>query len=369
MALNMLQILFLLVSFSAITSYINSKYLKMPAAVGVTIASVVLITLLNYLEKNNLDNGLLDHIQAMLNQFNFYDFLLNGIIGFLLFASAIKFEISNLKRWWWQISLLATVGVLISTIIIGATLYGFGTLIGVNIPFAYCLLFGAIMSPTDPIAAVATFKEMRSKNPNAVPKHIEIKLLGESLFNDGMGIVIFLTVLGLVTAGGDILDNLSFSKITMSLIQEIIGGILFGLLSGHICKYFLKRIKGDNFIEPALFTLALCIGSYEGALMLHFSAPIAVVVAGLVVGHKVKQIYSKHQLEHLHLMWEFLDELLNASLFALMGITIMFINFDFKLFMLGVIGFLIVLLGRYLSVQSIFLIPNMRGKVLQTAIK
>lgn len=150
MALNMLQILFLLVSFSAITSYINSKYLKMPAAVGVTIASVVLITLLNYLEKNNLDNGLLDHIQAMLNQFNFYDFLLNGIIGFLLFASAIKFEISNLKRWWWQISLLATVGVLISTIIIGATLYGFGTLIGVNIPFAYCLLFGAIMSPTDP---------------------------------------------------------------------------------------------------------------------------------------------------------------------------------------------------------------------------
>ena len=366
MSYNFLQILFLLVSFSALSSYLNSKYLKLPAAVGVTIASLVLVGVINYWNKNS-SSGFLQNIQLLINSFNFYDFLLNGIIGFLLFASAIKFEIANLKRWWWQISLLSTIGVVISTLCIGGLIYGLGLVLNIHLPLLYCMLFGAIMSPTDPIAAVATFKDMRSQNPNAVPKHIEIKLLGESLFNDGMGIVVFLTVLGLIT-GGNVDESLSFSKIGPSLVKEIFGAIIFGFICGWICKYFLKQIKNDNFIEVALFTLALCIGSYEGAIMLHFSAPISVVVSGLVVGHKVKQIYSEKQLHHLHLFWEFIDEILNTSLFALIGVTVVFIHFDLKSFVIGIIGFFAVLLGRYFSLVSIFIVPKMKGKILNGSI-
>ena len=366
MSYNFLQILFLLVSFSALSSYLNSKYLKLPAAVGVTIASLVLVCVINYWNKNS-SSVFLQNIQVLINSFNFYDFLLNGIIGFLLFASAIKFEITNLKRWWWQISLLSTIGVVISTLCIGGLIYGLGLLLNVHLPLLYCMLFGAIMSPTDPIAAVATFKDMRSQNPTAVPKHIEIKLLGESLFNDGMGIVVFLTVLGLIT-GGNVDESLSFSKIGLSLVKEIFGAIIFGFICGWICKYFLKQITNDNFIEVALFTLALCIGSYEGAIMLHFSAPISVVVSGLVVGHKVKQLYSEKQLHHLHLFWEFIDEILNTSLFALIGVTVVFIHFDLKSFVIGIIGFFAVLLGRYLSLVSIFIVPKMKGKILNGSI-
>lgn len=366
MSYNFLQILFLLVSFSALSAYLNSKYLKLPAAVGVTIASLVLVGVINYWNKNS-SSGFLQNIQLLINSFNFYDFLLNGIIGFLLFASAIKFEIANLKRWWWQISLLSTIGVVISTLCIGGLIYGLGLVLNIHLPLLYCMLFGAIMSPTDPIAAVATFKDMRSQNPNAVPKHIEIKLLGESLFNDGMGIVVFLTVLGLIT-GGNVGESLSFSKIGLSLVKEIFGAIIFGFICGWICKYFLKQIKNDNFIEVALFTLALCIGSYEGAIMLHFSAPISVVVSGLVVGHKVKQLYSEKQLHHLHLFWEFIDEILNTSLFALIGVTVVFIHFDLKSFVIGIIGFFAVLLGRYLSLVSIFIVPKMKGKILNGSI-
>lgn len=366
MLYNFLQILFLLVSFSALSSYLNSRYLKLPAAVGVTIASLILVGIINYWNKNS-NSGFLQNIQFLINSFNFYDFLLNGIIGFLLFASAIKFEIVNLKRWWWQISLLSTIGVVISTLSIGGLIYVLGLLLNIQLPLLYCMLFGAIMSPTDPIAAVATFKDMRSQNPNAVPKHIEIKLLGESLFNDGMGIVVFLTVLGLIT-GGNVDESLSFSRIGLSLVKEIFGAIIFGFICGWICKYFLKSIKNDNFIEVALFTLALCIGSYEGAIMLHFSAPISVVVSGLVVGHKVKQLYSEKQLHHLHLFWEFIDEILNTSLFALIGVTVVFIHFDLKSFVIGIIGFFAVLLGRYLSLVSIFIRPKMKGKILNGSI-
>lgn len=369
---NFLQILFLLVSFSAITSYINSKYLKLPAAVGVTVAAVILVIVVNYLDRNHFGSGFTSNIQALVKSFNFYDFLLNGIIGFLLFASAIKFEISNLKRWWWQISLLSTIGVVISTVSIGAIIYAICSLLNVAMPISYCMLFGAIMSPTDPIAAVAAFKEIRQSNPNnpeAVPKHIEIKLLGESLFNDGMGIVVFLTILGYAINTQTNIDlSTSVSSIFVSLTQEIVGAVILGLVSGNICKYFLKKIKGNNFTEIALFSLTLCVGSYELALMLHFSAPIAVVVAGLVVGHKVKQLYSDHQLHHLHLFWEFIDELLNTSLFALMGITVVFIHFDLQLFLLGVLGYFVVLFGRYISLITIFFVPKRYGKVLHGAI-
>ena len=362
---TVLEILFLMITFSAFSYYINRKYMRLPDAVGMTIVSMLIVTVSHYFAYNL---NLIDLIkfENHLKEFNFYDFLLNGVLLFLLFASAIKFEITNLKKWWWQITTLATLGVVISTFIIGSLVYGFVyllLLIGGEfyIPYIYCLLLGAILSPTDPPAAIAVFKEMANKGTPA-PQHIEVKLLGESLFNDGMGIVLFLTILGVITGKSE----LTVSSVSISLITEIVGAIILGLVFGIVYRFFLKHIH--EFTGIALFTLSLAIGTYIRANILHFSAPIAVVVAGLMIGQNIKKIYDEEQIHHLHLFWNFIDEVLNASLFALIGIVVLIIDFNWILVSLGVITFLCTLFGRYLSIASSFFYPNKKGKVLNGSI-
>ena len=354
-----------MVTFSAFSYYVNRKYMKLPDAVGMTIVSMLIVTISHYLAYNL---NLIDLIkfENHLKEFNFYDFLLNGVLLFLLFASAIKFEITNLKKWWWQITTLATLGVVISTFTIGSLVYGFVYLFSLingefHIPYIYCLLLGAILSPTDPPAAIAVFKEMANKGTPA-PQHIEVKLLGESLFNDGMGIVLFLTILGVITGKSE----MTVSSVSVSLITEIVGAIILGLIFGIIYRFFLKHIH--EFTGIALFTLSLAIGTYIGANLLHFSAPIAVVVAGLMIGQNIKKIYNEEQIHHLHLFWDFIDEVLNASLFALIGIVVLIIDFNWILISLGVITFLCTLFGRYLSIASSFFYPNKKGKVLNGSI-
>ena len=362
---TVLEILFLMITFSAFSYYINRKYMRLPDAVGMTIVSMLIVTVSHYFAYNL---NLIDLIkfENHLKEFNFYDFLLNGVLLFLLFASAIKFEITNLKKWWWQITTLATLGVVISTFIIGSLVYGFVyllLLIGGEfyIPYIYCLLLGAILSPTDPPAAIAVFKEMANKGTPA-PQHIEVKLLGESLFNDGMGIVLFLTILGVITGKSE----LTVSSVSISLITEIVGAIILGLVFGIVYRFFLKHIH--EFTGIALFTLSLAIGTYISANILHFSAPIAVVVAGLMIGQNIKKIYDEEQIHHLHLFWDFIDEVLNASLFALIGIVVLIIDFNWILISLGVITFLCTLFGRYLSIASSFFYPNKKRKVLNGSI-
>ena len=339
--------------------------MKLPDAVGMTIVSIFIVTVSHYIAYNL---NLIDLIkfENHLKEFNFYDFLLNGVLLFLLFASAIKFEINNLKKWWWQITTFATLGVVISTFTIGSLVYGFVYLFSLingefHIPYIYCLLLGAILSPTDPPAAIAVFREMANKGTPA-PQHIEVKLLGESLFNDGMGIVLFLTILGVITGKSE----LTVSSVSISLITEIVGAIILGLIFGIIYRFFLKHIH--EFTGIALFTLSLAIGTYIGANLLHFSAPIAVVVAGLMIGQNIKKIYDEEQIHHLHLFWDFIDEVLNASLFALIGIVVLIIDFNWILISLGVITFLCTLFGRYLSIASSFFYPNKKGKVLNGSI-
>ena len=354
-----------MVTFSAFSYYVNRKYMKLPDAVGMTIVSILIVTVSHYIAYNL---NLIDLIkfENHLKEFNFYDFLLNGVLLFLLFASAIKFEINNLKKWWWQITTLATLGVVISTFIIGSLVYGFVYLLSLiggefYIPYIYCLLLGAILSPTDPPAAIAVFREMANKGTPA-PQHIEVKLLGESLFNDGMGIVLFLTILGVITGKSE----LTVSSLSISLITEIVGAIILGLIFGIVYRFFLKHIH--EFTGIALFTLSLAIGTYISANILHFSAPIAVVVAGLMIGQNIKKIYDEEQIHHLHLFWDFIDEVLNASLFALIGIVVLIIDFNWILVSLGVITFLCTLFGRYLSIASSFFYPNKKGKVLNGSI-
>ena len=362
---TVLEILFLMVTFSAFSYYVNRKYMKLPDAVGMTIVSMLIVTVSHYFAYNL---NLIDLIkfENHLKEFNFYDFLLNGVLLFLLFASAIKFEINNLKKWWWQITTLATLGVVISTFTIGSLVYGFVYLFSLisvefHIPYIYCLLLGAILSPTDPPAAIAVFREMANKGTPA-PQHIEVKLLGESLFNDGMGIVLFLTILGVITGKAE----LTVSSVSISLIIEIIGAIILGLVSGAVYRFFLKHVY--EFTGIALFTLSLAIGTYIGANLLHFSAPIAVVVAGLMIGQNIKKIYDEEQIHHLHLFWDFIDEVLNASLFALIGIVVLIIDFNWTLISLGIITFFCTPLGRYLSIASSFFYPNKKGKVLNGSI-
>ena len=357
---SILEILFILITFSAISSYLNNRFLKFPSAVGITIISMLLVLLLSSVTKTHDVVSFIDFraIEKLINSFNFYNFLVNGILVFLLFASAIKFEISNLKNWWWQISILATIGVVISAIFIGSLIWlAAMTFSNVELPFIYCLLFGAILSPTDPPAAVAVFKSMGGK----APKHIEVKLLGESLFNDGMGIVLFLTILGIING-----KELTATSITISLFQELFGAVFLGLLFGYGYKFLLKKM--EDFTSIALLTVSLAIGSYVVASHFHFSAPIATVVAGLVIGHNIKKLYNNEQIHHLHLFWDFIDEVLNASLFALIGLVVVFINFSWELLVLGILAFICTLIGRYLAIHTSFFYPNRKGKVLNGSI-
>ena len=357
---SILEILFILITFSAISSYLNNRFLKFPSAVGITIISMFLVLLLSSVTKTHDVVSFIDfrEIEKLINSFNFYNFLVNGILVFLLFASAIKFEISNLKNWWWQISILATIGVVISAIFIGSLIWlAAMTFSNVELPFIYCLLFGAILSPTDPPAAVAVFKSMGGK----APKHIEVKLLGESLFNDGMGIVLFLTILGIING-----KELTATSITISLFQELFGAVFLGLLFGYGYKFLLKKM--EDFTSIALLTVSLAIGSYVVASHFHFSAPIATVVAGLVIGHNIKKLYNNEQIHHLHLFWDFIDEVLNASLFALIGLVVVFINFSWELLVLGILAFICTLIGRYLAIHTSFFYPNRKGKVLNGSI-
>ena len=356
----MLEVLFFLFTFTAISGYLNSKVFKLPFFLGTAISSLTLMLILEFVAKY-LELETFNQLESMFKQIDFESFVLKGVIVFLLFASAIKFEIANLKKWWWQITTLATVGVVVSMFAIAGLIYLVGWMLGTEFDILYCLLFGAIISPTDPPAAMAVLRSMKSNGRPGAPAHIEIKLLGESLFNDGMGIVLFLTILGLIHG-----KEFNFLHVTFDMIVEIFGAIILGSIWGFVYKLIINTVK--NFNVLVLFTLSLAIGSFVSADYAHVSSPIAVVIAGLFIGHNLSKKFEGEQLEHLHKFWDFVDELLNASLFTLMGVTVLFIHFSFELVMVGILSFFLVILGRYIGLMICFAYPKWKGKVLNGSI-
>ncbi|MEE8342528.1 MAG: sodium:proton antiporter, partial [Gammaproteobacteria bacterium] len=248
-------------------------------------------------------------------------------------------NLNDLKEQKWVILSLATFGVLISTFLIGVMSWLILNQLGISLPFIYCLVFGALISPTDPIAVMGILKTV------SAPKSLEIKIAGESLFNDGVGIVVFLIIVGLATGQADT----QASEIILLLLQETGGGALFGLVLGFGGFFFLRSI--DNYQVEILITLALVMGGYSAASALHLSGPITMVVAGLVIGNHGRWFaMSETTRERLDNFWELVDEVLNAVLFVLIGLEILLLSISQQYVLAGVACIPAVLLARFISV-------------------
>ena len=267
----------------------------------------------------------LDEQATMLvKSIDFNEALLHGMLSFLLFAGALHVNINDLREQKWVIGTLATIGVISSTFIIGTIMYYVLQWLGIPVAYIYCLLFGSLISPTDPIAVMGILKLV------GAPKTLETKIAGESLFNDGVGVVVFLVLLGIATGG----DEVSAMHVINLFAIEALGGVFFGLGLGFLGFFMLRGV--DNYQVEALITLALVSGGYAFAESIHISAPIAIVVAGLFIGNQGRTLaMSDNTRERLDDFWELIDEILNAILFLLIGVELLILTFTNQFYVSG----------------------------------
>jgi CPA1 family monovalent cation:H+ antiporter len=337
--MSLFEIIAILLTLAALFSYINCRTIKLPTTIGIMLIALLFSLGLIFLGK--FFPGLRAWATELLTSVDFDKTLLHGMLAFLLFAGALHININDLTSQYRIITGLATFGVLTSTFIVGTlTWILINPVLGINLSALYCYLFGALISPTDPIAVLGIMK-----TAGASPS-LKTKISGESLFNDGIGVVVFLVMLSVATGGHEIDPG----HILLLFMQEAVGGALFGFVAGYLVYFMLKQI--DNYQVEVLITLALVSGGYALAETLHFSAPIAVVVAGLLIGNQGRQFaMSDTTREHLDKFWELVDEVLNAVLFVLIGLEVMVISFSFSVLAAGGLAVLIVLTARFISVS------------------
>ncbi len=336
--MDSLNIASLLLTVSALFAYINYRFIKLPTTIGIMVISLVFSLGLVLLSKFGLSSGV-DYASQVLSSIDFNQTLMKGMLSFLLFAGALHINLSELIQHKWVIAVLASIGVITSTFIVGYGTWFILPLFGLQIPFIYCLLFGSLIAPTDPVAVMGILKTAGAS------RSLETKIAGESLFNDGVAVVIFLAIFELAVAGADI-DPQHFA---MLFAQEAVGGIIFGLATGFVVLKMLKTV--DNYQVEVLLTLALVTGGYAAAAALHLSAPIAIVVAGLLIG-SVGRKYAMSRLtrDHIDTFWELLDEVLNAVLFLLIGLEVIVLEMSPTLLICGALLAVLTLLARFVSV-------------------
>lgn len=336
--MTLLSITSILITVSALFAYVNYRTLKLPTTIGIMVCSLVFSLLLVVL--GNLGYGDAERIASeIIGQIEFDTTLLNGMLGFLLFAGAMHINLDQLLERKWTIGLLASFGVITSMFLVAGGSYYLFRLFGYEVPFIFCLLFGSLISPTDPIAVMGILKTAGAS------KSLEIKIAGESLFNDGVAIVVFLAIFGMAVNG----DAFDPKHIALLFVQEAFGGALFGFACGWVVLRMLKRV--DNYQVEILLTLALVSGGATAAAGLHLSAPIAVVVAGLMIGnHGRRDAMSSKTVQHLDTFWELIDEILNAILFLIIGLEIMVLSLDFQMWFAGLVMAVMVLCARLISV-------------------
>jgi CPA1 family monovalent cation:H+ antiporter len=330
------EILTLTLVLAAVFAYLNHRLIKWPPTIGIMALSLACSILLAVFGHSLLSKKVLQLVSAI----DFQNVLMNFMLSFLLFAGAIHIDGAKLKKERWPILLLATFGTLLSTFLVGGGTWLLFGWFHFPIPFIYCLLFGALISPTDPIAVLAILKEAN------IPASLELKISGESLFNDGVAVVIFMTIAEVAHNGG---ADFSMGATAMLFLQEAVGGLLFGAALGYLGFLALRSI--DDYKVEVLITLALVMGGYYLAGLLHVSGPLAMVVAGIITGNKAKQgMLSDISRDYLHKFWELIDELLNAVLFMFMGLEMLIIKINMTVFWIGLIAIAMVLLVRLISV-------------------
>ncbi|MEO9854192.1 MAG: sodium:proton antiporter [Reichenbachiella sp.] len=338
----MFEVFTLIVAVSALLSYVNYKYLKLPQTIGVLILSIGVSVILGSIKVINLDWF---HVAcSVVTTIDFRSILFDFLLSFLLFAGAIHVNLNNLLEEKLPVVLFATVGVVISTFIAGSLIYFMADTMGLGITYLQSLVFGALISPTDPVAVLSLLQKAN------VDKKLEIKIIGESLFNDGIGIVVFLSLLALAGGMSEHGGEVTAGSIAESLLVEAGGGLFLGFLLGIIGIYFLKAIKDEPVIEVHI-TLGIVMAGYALAALIGVSGALAMVVAGIMIGNRLARPDMPDSLKsNMNTFWHILDEVLNAVLFVLIGLEILVLGFDVNYLMLGIAAIPIVLLARYFSV-------------------
>lgn len=329
----------LLLTIAALFAYVNHRWIRLPATIGLMAIALALSVILIALDRAGvaqlapLAHGILDRIALDRT-------LLHGMLGALLFAGALHVDLNDLREQKLPIAILALGGTLLSTFVVAALVQLALAGLGVPLPFLHCLLFGSLISPTDPIAVLDILKRAK------IPRALEIQIAGESLFNDGIAVVVFLTIAGMIDGSG----RAAASDIAILFLREAVGGAIFGLAIGYLAYRLIRSI--DHYQTELLITLALVVAGYAAAERLHVSAPIAAVVSGLLIGNHGRALgMSEVTRENLDRFWSLIDEILNAILFVLVGFELIRVHFAGGTLAAGLCAVGIVLFARALSVS------------------
>jgi monovalent cation:H+ antiporter, CPA1 family len=336
--MHLFDIIAVLITLASLFSWLNYKFLRVPAAIGLMLGALIMSMVLIAL--GPLAGGVHEQVKLLLHSVDFNQTLLHGMLSFLLFAGALHVNLDDLAEQRWTIGILATASVIGATVMVGFGSWWLFGLAGLHLPLMACLVFGALISPTDPIAVLGILKSA------GAPKTLETKITGESLFNDGVAVVVFLVLLQLPPGGNDLAvagDALKLFAI------EAVGGAVYGLVLGGVAYWMLKEV--DDYTVEVLITLAVTTAGYDLAERLHISAPIAIVVAGLLIGNHGRAFaMSDRTREHLDTFWELVDEILNAVLFLLIGLEVLVLSLQTEYLLAGLLAIPLVLLARLISV-------------------
>lgn len=338
----------ILIIIATVFYYLNARYLKLPSTIGIMVITIIFSVTLVIVGKIE-PKPLLD-IYALIRNIDFTQLLMGGMLYFLLFAGAVQVNIKDLREQKLSIIVFSTLSVIISTFVVGFALYyvliflSHITGIHIQISLIYCLLFGALISPTDPIAVLSILKEAK------VSKSLETKVTGESLFNDGVAVIAF-TVIYSIAQGTEQVEDITFLSISWLLVKEVVGAFIVGFLLGSVAMYAIKTT--DDYKLSVLITLSVVIGGYLVSQAMAISGPLTMVTAGILIGNASRRYSEKKHIENnfMKVFWELIDEILNAVLFLLIGFELLLIPDLNKYWIAGIICILIVLFARYISIK------------------
>ena len=328
-----------IIVLAALFSYVNVRYVKLPMTIGIMVIAM-LVSVGVHLFGEVIFPGLSHKLESLIGSIDFTEILMGAMLNFLLFAGALHINFSDLKQHRRAIFIYATVSVVLSAFFISLLLYYVSPYLGFAIPYPYCLLFGALISPTDPIVVMGVLKQAK------VPKRLEMKITGESLFNDGVAVVLFAVVLKIATGVDDFTP--SFASITKLFLIEAGGGVFLGGLLGWVASKMMH--KANDYHVNVLITLAVGRGGFLIAKGSHVSSPMAMVVAGLFIGNSNKKSDNEVAKDYLGKFWEIIDEIMNAVLFLFIGFELLILKGLEDQLLLGCLAILVCLIGRALAI-------------------
>ncbi len=344
----------LLLTLSALFGWLNRRIIRLPHSIGLLVMGLAASLLLVLLDLAFPSHGLSEQLKQPLAQIDFTQVMMNGMLAFLLFAGALHLDMSALRDRAWPVAFLALVGTVISTIIVGLAFYGVARLFGYPLPLAWALVFGALISPTDPVAVLSTLKNVN------VPPALEVEMQGEALFNDGVGVVLFTALVACAVSSGAQVNALG--GLLESVLRDAFGGLALGAVTGYVAYRAMRAI--DDFPVEVLITLALVTGTYALAQKVGTSGPLAVVAAGLLIGERApRYAMSERTRTYVSALWTLIDEILNSVLFLLIGLEVLVLRFEASAAWLAFAAIPIVLAARIISVSTPLLLFRWSDKL------